>query len=393
MFARRDTKNVNAKFIKFVKENKAIAVFILLAAGFFLFSYADAGKVGDIKKRVRNVFAPRPFSLSPAAAKVRGSIFYSPMETTIVSGPVQNGRVESARIEFVLDGWQQIPFEKTNRFEVWLIGFDANWKDASSRVVYDLPPGVKTYTLLARAKNDAGEYDSTPVVRIFATNTSPYFGQIKINGVSYRGDFNRPHYEKISLQNSSLDLPVNVTGWKILTKRFNFSFQIPRAAGLLNPRGADNSDAIVLARGHTVDIFVGKVSPVGANFRENSCVSYLSDSFEGYDAVSGYGSCVGLDSGSYNRFSVECRSFIRGLNACRNPNLLYYQFINEPSCRNFIFENFNYQSCVNRAKGKSDFYSGRWKVYLGRGEEILDDLNDTVYLYDSQGLLVDSYNY
>ena len=384
---------MNAKFIKFVKEERVLALAAVIVLVLAVFNYADAGKVSDIKKRVRNIFVPKPFSLSPAVSQIRGSIFYSPLETVITGGPAHNGYIDNTKIEFVLDGWQLVPFEKTSRFEVWLIGFDAIWKEVGPRVFYDLPPGKKTYTLLARSKNSTGEYDATPMVRTFTLNTSPYFGRVDITNISYTGDFRRPHYEKISIQNSSSESPVNVSGWKVATKRFNFSFEVPRAAALLNPRSANNSDPIVLSRGHAVEVFVGKVSPVGANFQENSCVSYLENSFEGYDAVSGYGSCAGLDSSSYNRFSLECRSFIRGLNGCRSPNLLYYQFINEPACRDFIFENFNYQSCVNRSRSKNDFYSGRWKVYLGRSEEVLDDLNDTVYLYDAQGLLVDSYSY
>lgn len=393
MFARLGIKNVNARFTKFVKEERVLAVVAVIALIFAVFNYADAGKVSDIKKRIRRALSPRPFVLSPAASEIKNNIFYSPLETVVVSGPAANSRVENTRVEFVLDGWQLVPHKKTDRFQVWLIGFDATWEDSGSRVVYDLPPGIRIYTLLARAKNGAGEYDTTPAVRTFGLNTSPYFGKVDITGVSYRGDFKRSHYEKISIQNSFLDAPVNVSGWKIATKRFNFSFEMPRAASVFNPRDLSANDPIVLGQGNSVDIYVGKRSPLGVNFEENFCTSFFSGAFEGYDALSGYGSCPAPDPSSYNQYSVDCRSFIRGLSSCREPQLAYYQFINEPPCREFIIKNFNYQSCVERARGKVDFYSGRWKVYLGRSEEILDDLNDEVYLYDNQGLLVDKYNY
>ena len=71
----------------------------------------------------------------------------------------------------------------------------------------------------------------------------------------------------------------------------------------------------------------------------------------------------------------------------------YYSFINEPSCREFITKNYNYQACVSRSKNQASFYLAKWKVYLGRTEEIFDDLDDAVYLYDGQGLLVDTYKY
>ncbi|MEK9185492.1 MAG: hypothetical protein AAB863_01830, partial [Patescibacteria group bacterium] len=66
---------------------------------------------------------------------------------------------------------------------------------------------------------------------------------------------------------------------------------------------------------------------------------------------------------------------------------------NESECRDFIIKNYNYQACVARSKDRMEFYSGKWKVYLGRSEDIMDDLNDTIFLYDSRGLLVDKYKY
>ena len=384
---------MTAKFIKFVKENKLALAVILAVVGFTLFNYADAGKISDIKKRVRSVFTPKPFSLSPTATETRNRIFYSPTETIITAGPENNGLIQDTHVEFVLDCWQIVPFEKTTRFDVWLMGFDGGWKEVSNRVVYDLPPGQKTYTLLARAKNSQNEYDNSAAVRTFSTNVSPYFKKLSISNVNYRGDYNKPQNEKIAIYNNSSGKQVNISGWKIVTKRFNFSFEIPRAASVFNPRDLSANDPIVLRQGNSVDIYVGKRSPLGVNFEENSCTSFFSGAFEGYDALSGYGSCPAPDPSSYNQYGVDCRSFIRGLSSCREPQLAYYQFINEPSCREFIIKNFNYQSCVERARNKADFYSGRWKVYLARNEEILDDLNDTIYLYDGQGLLVDKYSY
>jgi len=365
----------------------------LAVLAFTFFNYADAGKINDIKRRVRGVFTPKPFSLSPTAAETRNRIFYSPTETVITAGPDNNSLVPDTHVEFTLDGWQIVPFTKTSRFDVWLMGFDGGWKEVSNRVVYDLPPGRKTYTLLARAKNSQNEYDNSAAVRTFATNVSPYFKQLSINNVNYRGDYSKPQNEKIAIYDNLSGQQINISGWKIVTQRFNFSFEIPRAASVLNPRDFSANDPIVLNQGNSLDIYVGKRSPVGVNFEENSCTSFFGSYFEGYDALSGYGSCPSPDSSSYNQFSVDCRSFIRGLSSCRDPQLVYYQFINEPACRDFIIKNFSYQACVELAKDKANFYSGRWKVYLGRNEEILDDLNDTIYLYDGQGLLVDKYSY
>lgn len=355
---------------------------------------AEAGKVGDIIKRSKlksSVF------ISPSRQReiqmVRNSVFFSPLETAITGGPEHNGSVEDIKVEFTLDGWQILPFEKVRRFDVWLIGYDGGWKEVGSKVAYNLPAGKKTYTLLARAKNNRGEFDNTAAVRTFMVSTSEYFGKIKIANVVRRGSAVKPHYEKLTLRNQSSDLGVNITGWLVKAERSKFSFEVPTATRVYNPRELSAHDPIVLTKSASVDVYIGKKSPLGVNFQENSCDGYLNDSFESYDGLSASGRCILPEPADYNHFSVSCRTFVRGVSGCRTPRLTAFQFGGEPACRDFIVKNYTYQSCVDRSRNRADFYQGQWKVYLGRAEEVFDDLNDKVYLYDNKGLLVDVYKY
>ena len=351
-----------------------------------------AGKVSDIKKRVRgSIFLPNQPAPGSAGARVRSGIFPNVLETVLVSGPANNSVVKDTRVDFVLDGWQVLPFKKTSRFEVWLSGVDAGWRETYDHATYNLPPGPKDYIFLARAKNDLGEVDATPLVINFSVAISPYFGQFDISNVNKQGTSDKPQYEKITLYSRN-DSPVNITGWRVAVKRSGFSFVIPTAARIYDPRDFLGNDQIVLNKSGYLDIFVGKRSPVGVNFQENSCQGYLSDGFESYDYLSGY-SCTLPDPSSYSNFSLSCRNYLRGIGSCRNVDLLYYQFTTDPECRDFVVRNYNYQACVARSKNRAEFYAGRWRIYLGRTDEILDDLNDTIYLYDSRGLLAASYSY
>lgn len=355
---------------------------------------AEAGKVGDIKKRIKtkvSVFLPQ--NRQAQMQSVKTGIFFSPMETVILGGPEQNSIIQNTKVEFTLDGWQVLPFEKTNRFDVWLIGYDNGWRAVSSKVTYNLPAGKKTYTLLARAKNAQGEYDNTAVIRSFLVNVSDNFGKVKISNVNYRGSSNKPNYEKVSIVNRSSDLGVNITGWTLKTKRFSNSFQIPQASRVYNPRDLNATDNIVLNKGGVADFFVGKRSPLSVNFQENACDGYISSAFESYDSLSSTGRCNLPSRSDYNSYSISCRGYLNGISSCKEPRLEYFSFINEPSCREFITKNYNYQACVERSKNQASFYLGKWKIYLGHNEEILDDLDDTLYLYDSMGLLVDTYSY
>lgn len=395
MSVRHGTKSAIVRSTRSANFTRILSAAISVAVVFCAFGNASAGKVSDIKKRIRipagSVFLPKDRSVD--VSLIRDGIFSSPMETTIISGPVQNGIVEDTRIEFKLDGWQILPFEKTTRFDVWLIGFDATWKESSAQVSYNLPPGKKTYTLLARAKNSKGETDSSAAVRNFTVQVSPNYGKIKISNVSYRGSGNKSQYEKLSITNQSAEPQIEVTGWRVAVNRSNFSFVIPTGANILDPKSVAGYDRIALRRGGSVEIYVGKRSPMSVNFQENLCTGYMSNLFESYDSIGGYGSCPLPDKSEYERFSIACRTYVRSISSCKIPQLEYYKFANDPDCRDFIIKNYNYQACVSRSKDKMEFYSGKWKVYLGRGEEIMDDLNDTIFLYDNQGLLVDKYKY
>lgn len=357
---------------------------------------AEAGKISDIKKRVSNsIFLPKKQTSSTSSSNTKSAssgIFSSPLETVITAGPENNSFVQDIKVTFVLDGWQILPFKKTTNFDVWLVGVDSGWRNASKQVSYNLPPGKQTYTFMARAKIGSS-YDVTPVVRNFTIYTSPYFGKISISGINKIGTAKNPEYEKFSITAGNIESPINISGWKVTVKRSRFSFSIPSAQKLYDPRSPSNDNVVVLNKSNSAEILVGRRSPLGVNFQENSCQGYLTGVFESPDSLSGSGKCRLPDSSSYGGFSKECRNFIRGINSCRNVSMVYYQFANEPSCRDFIIKNYNYQSCVERNKDGVDFYLNHWRIYLGRNDEILDDLNDTIYLHDGQGLLVAAASY
>ncbi len=375
-----------------VKSAKPVLLFVfILLVG--LAGFVEAGKIKDIKKRVKkSIFIP-PQSRQEIIRPARNAVFYSPLETAIVSGPPNNSFVQSTSVEFVLDGWQIVPFKKTGRFEVWLLGVDVGWREAGERISYNLPPGKRLYTFMARAKNDAGETDRTAAVRNFYSLTSPYFGKIDITSVDNSGSFDRPQYERVTLYARNPDNPVNITGWRVASRRKSFSFAVPSAARLFDPANLIGIEPIKLSSGNSLNIFVGKVSPVGIDFQENGCMGYLRSGFEGYDALAGGGSCSAISPSAYSGYSTECRRFLNGLGACANVNLTPWQFGADPSCRDFIVKNYNYRACVERSKNQPNFFTGRWRIYLGQSDEVLDDLDDTIYLYDGQGLLVDVYSY
>ncbi|MBI4119946.1 MAG: hypothetical protein HY454_00600 [Parcubacteria group bacterium] len=376
-----------------IEFKKLMAIFLVCVLLFGLVGFVEAGKIKDIKKRSRaSVFIP-PQSRQEIIRPARNAVFFSPLETIITSGPANNNFVQSTSVEFVLDGWQIVPFKKTNRFEVWLFGLDAGWREAGERISYNLPPGKRLYTFMARAKNEAGETDRTAAVRNFYTFTSPYYGKIDITAVDGRGSFDKPQYERVTLYARNLAGPVNVSGWRLATRRKSFSFAIPSAARLFDPANLIGIEPIKLSSGDSLNVFVGKASPVGSGFQENGCMGYLRSGFEGYDALAGGGSCSAVSPSVYSSYSVDCRRFLNGLSACASVNLEPWQFGADPACRDFIVRNYNYAACVERGKNQANFFTGRWRIYLGQSDEILDDLDDTVYLYDGQGLLVDIYSY
>ena len=215
-------------------------------------------------------------------------------------------------------------------------------------------------------------------------NTSPYRGKIVISYLW--GGASKASGEYMILENKSEKDTISVTGFSVENSLGN-SFTIPKASALPGFSAAPNSDFVTLRPRDRVTIFMGKQER-GLNFRENLCTGYFDESSD--FPLSLDHSCPRPDIPLKYHFTDRCFNLIESAGACRIGRV--DQFV-EPACANFITDHLNYTGCVRDNRDRPDFYLRRWLVWMQRDEEFFHNRRESVVLKDTQGKIVDEYNY
>jgi len=216
--------------------------------------------------------------------------------------------------------------------------------------------------------------------------TSPYFGKVKFSSASHTTI-------RLSSQFKT-DEKINISGWKI--KGADGEITIPQGMELfLSETSATTKENIYLKQSDQAYLLSAKV-PFGMSlaFRPNKCFGYLKDSYKNLPYVPSK-ICPTIDKNEICHFTTECQSAILSLRSCQpiNYSTLYLSFNSDCQSyiENYISRNLSYNGCVENYYKDKDFYQKIWYVYVGY--DIVCKCNDTLYLYDQQGLLVDQYSY
>ncbi len=310
-------------------------------------------------------------------------------KTIILKSPSQNEVLEKTAISFTYSGTNPLGAAKDLIFETYLEGYDSRWHNQRSNYTeeYDLSSESKMYTFYVRAKNKEGYYDPAPALVSFQIGVSPHYGDVEIYDVFYdEGNFKDDY---LVLRNRS-DEPVNIDNWTIKTK--NETVTIPQAIHKLkHPISANTPTDIVLAPDNEIIISLN-ISPQGENFRTNKCTGYLDQYEQFYPSLDE--DCPEFDESEYSHLKTACRSFIEDLDECEIPNYTdNYEVSYDNTCVAFLNEQFNYEYCYNDHYLEVDFFGDKWRVFLGKSYDILDNESDTVILRDGDGLVVWEYEY
>ncbi len=208
---------------------------------------------------------------------------------------------------------------------------------------------------------------------------STYFGKGKI---SYNGEIHG------IILNFSFSQATDVTGWRIRTN--NGETVIPLVVDGYDVANSSNLKDVSVLNGE-LSIFPG-MSATGRNFRLNSCSGYLNNTYSFSPKFSG--NCPEINRGEYAGLSGQCQTYILSLGECAVPEQNFMNSLPVDSqgsaCRNFL-EKINFYGCVNSHKSDADFYLNEWRVW--NNQDIVDPEHDWIRLFDSKGLLVDSYIY
>ena len=219
-----------------------------------------------------------------------------------------------------------------------------------------------------------------PPAGFTVADLSPFYGKIRI-GTVYVSSYGT---NQVSLTASYGGSPIDVTGWKIKSNRGEIL--IPQAVADFNPYGFGLDGDIVLGSGGRLDIY-SSVSPIGKNLEINECMGYLNNTYQFTPRLQ-CSSVNMYDRSEISAFSGACQNYIMSLGNCSVPTPdKLNSFSNEPACQSFL-QRFNYAGCYNLNRSSSDFFTGRWIVWMP-GIWSFDQSHDRVLLLDQNGLLVD----
>ncbi|OGZ34922.1 MAG: hypothetical protein A3A94_02830 [Candidatus Portnoybacteria bacterium RIFCSPLOWO2_01_FULL_43_11] len=309
--------------------------------------------------------------------------------TFILEGPEEDALLESNEISFKYSGNNPLGEVKNLSFETYLKGYDLNWKDQRTKTVqtFKLSNEAKIYTFYARAKNDEGYIDPTPASRTFQIGVSPFYQKMEIINVHPKEKKFENDY--LILKNNSSE-EINISGWTLKSKADSFS--VPKAVNQLKyPFSAgDSADIRVPSRGEVLISF-GK-SPEGVNCRLNQCTGYLDRDKQFFPSLPK--NCPKIEEEEYGHLKKTCRDFIKGLDSCEIPDYSgNWKISADNECTAFLNEKFNYNYCYKNNYLETNFLEDKWRVFLNKSTDILDNDSDKLILKDKNGFLADEYKY
>lgn len=211
---------------------------------------------------------------------------------------------------------------------------------------------------------------------------SPYRGRIAIASVQW---FGAADFQNIIISNRARDESISITGFTIDTTHGQ-SYMIPVGFALPGLTPAP-SDPIVLRPGEYAQISAGRQERQ-MNFRQNLCTGYFDETSKFNPSLTHQ--CPTPDTRSLRHLSQACANAIQNTPACRMG--VPPQFT-EQECSSYMTKNLNYVGCVANYRGRTDFYSDSWLVWMQRKEPFFHQRFDTVTLKDPQGRVVDTFDY
>ncbi len=303
-------------------------------------------------------------------------------ETVIVNGPqnweeVTNTPVVVFQYIAIWDGdLSNVVFE-TKVDEV-----DNDWQVSSSNSrTIQLLPGRHTYHFSVRAKVNDQIKDYSPAMRSFVGDVSKQLGKVKINSV-----FPKTKPQKLVLY--SYDNSVNLSNWTIESSFGTTT--INEGVKIFRSDSRSLYQNIILNKGDYLYL-IGMPSPLSFNFYLNRCFGYLTYAYD-FDSLFKK-DCPRPSNTEIAYFSDSCRQFINNLKTCQIPSVSEVdQFVNDPACRQFLNDYYSYNSCVNRYQSAADFFTHEWFVFNSQ-DQFINSSHDRIVLRDSDGLLVDAYQY
>lgn len=192
---------------------------------------------------------------------------------------------------------------------------------------------------------------------------------------------------------------ITITGLTVRSAVGLSGHKIGKGWGLYFPQTSGDGDPIVLPPGGVAVIASGR-SPLGSipqngGFQINQCSGFFEQGQNFYPSLSL--NCPTLKEASFpkppNTLSDDCIDYLNQINRCVVPTAVPDYLRNDGNCQAFLFNKVSYNQCVADNKDEPGFFTGEWRIYLGRSSKLWRDRHDTVELVDTEGKVIDTYSY
>lgn len=220
-------------------------------------------------------------------------------------------------------------------------------------------------------------------------NMSPYADKVHISDTLSRGTF----YEMVILSADNLQQneQVTISGWHLHSTVTGSDVAIGLGSNLPSP-GVHGTTPITLTNGAVVYV-AQSLSPIGTSFRLNKCVGYFSENRNFDPPIHTNCPNVSEDFTAEQTLTNDCLNFINSQPLCHEPSGREIPETIGASCRAYIDDNMNYNSCVLNHRIDTDFFKNEWRVYLGQPRILWRDIREHIQLLDQNGRVVDSVSY
>lgn len=190
------------------------------------------------------------------------------------------------------------------------------------------------------------------------------------------------------LASDSLEIPINITGWKVFDRNKRRSYPIPQGIRTFGDDATNISKNIRLDAGNIAIINTGR-SPVSSSFRVNKCSGYRSQ-FKKFTPSVKTKCPKAIDelisNGSVSYSDNICYEIVEKVRLC-NAVTSIPTGISE-SCVDFLENRLNEDGCVEAHRNDPDFFTNEWRIFLGINEEIWANKSNVLYLIDDKNKLV-----
>lgn len=187
--------------------------------------------------------------------------------------------------------------------------------------------------------------------------------------------------------------PMKITGWKLKGKT-SLDITIGQGAYYIYSNvDRQPQEDVYLKPGEKAIIITGK-SPLGTSFKLNKCAGYF-EQFHEFAPELNIECPLLRDEELSSNLNDACLDYIDRISSCQTVISIPYKYLSKlsSSCQDFVTQNANYKTCLEKHKDDSDFYLPEWRIYLERSEELWKKKRETITLYDDKNNIIDSQSY